>query len=109
MNSFNQLISQIKSANYAGANQTFAEIMQQKVADRLAVERKSIFTEADELSAAGIDAKAKEAELGEDEMTSAEKAERERLVKGMKKGDWSRYGSRAKDVMYATATKKAME
>lgn len=46
--------------------------------------------------------------LGEREMTPGEKTERERLVKGMKKGDWSRYGSRAKDVMYATATKRAM-
>lgn len=46
--------------------------------------------------------------IEEDEMTSGEKSERERLVKSMKKGDWSRYGSRAKDVMYATATKRAM-
>jgi hypothetical protein len=46
MNSFTQLIQQIKSANYSQANQTFADIMQQKVADRLAVERQSIFTEA---------------------------------------------------------------
>lgn len=46
MNSFTQLVQQIKSADYASANQTFAEIMQQKVADRLATERQSIFTEA---------------------------------------------------------------
>ena len=46
MNSFKQFISQIKSANYADANQTFSEIMQQKVANRLTTERKSIFTEA---------------------------------------------------------------
>lgn len=45
MNSFTQLVQQIKSADYASANQTFAEIMQQKVADRLAVERQFIFTE----------------------------------------------------------------
>lgn len=45
----------------------------------------------------------------EAEMTGAEKKERERLVKGMKKGDWSRYGDRGEEVMYATATKRAME
>lgn len=44
----------------------------------------------------------------EREMTDAEMKERERLVKGMKKGDWSRYGERGKSVMYATATKRAM-
>ena len=49
MNSFTQLVQQIKSADYASANQTFAEIMQQKVADRLAVERQSIFTETVDL------------------------------------------------------------
>ena len=46
MNSFTQLVQQIKSADYANANQTFAEIMQQKVADRLQQERQTIFTEA---------------------------------------------------------------
>lgn len=50
--------------------------------------------------------------LDEREMTAAEMDKREKIVKGMKKsveGFRKRYGSRAKDVMYATATKKAME
>jgi hypothetical protein len=45
-------------------------------------------------------------------MTDAEKKARERYVKGMKKNIDSfkaKYGSRAKDVMYATATKMAMK
>lgn len=46
MNSFTQLVQHVKNANWSGANQVFAEIMQQKVADRLAVERRTIFTEA---------------------------------------------------------------
>lgn len=47
----------------------------------------------------------------EDTMTDAEKRERERLVKGMKSSadDFeSRYPGRGKNVMYATATKRAM-
>jgi len=47
-----------------------------------------------------------------EEMSDDEKAERERLVKGMKKGFSSfkdRYGKDAKSVMYATATKQAMK
>jgi hypothetical protein len=46
------------------------------------------------------------------EMTDAQMKERERIVKGMKKGlagFKERYGKRAKDVMYATATKQAMK
>lgn len=51
-------------------------------------------------------------ELDEREMTAAEMDKREKIVKGMKKsveGFRKRYGSRAKDVMYATATKQAMD
>ena len=51
-------------------------------------------------------------ELGEREMSDAEMKKREDIVKGMKKniaGFKQRYGERAKDVMYATATKKAMD
>lgn len=50
--------------------------------------------------------------IDERELSSGETAEKERIVKGMKKGlagFKSRYGSRAKEVMYATATKKAKE
>jgi hypothetical protein len=49
----------------------------------------------------------KEAKMTDDDM-----AERERIVKGMKKdlaGFKARYGDRAKEVMYATATKQAMK
>ena len=45
-------------------------------------------------------------------MTSGEKEKREKIVKSMKKGlagFKSRYGDRAKNVMYATATKQAMK
>lgn len=48
----------------------------------------------------------------EAEMTPPQEKERERLVKGMKKsaGDFEkRYPGRGKNVMYATATKRAME
>jgi hypothetical protein len=53
-----------------------------------------------------------ELELDERALDTAEKGEKERLVKGMKKSaaDFKkRYGERAKSVMYATATKKAKE
>jgi hypothetical protein len=53
-----------------------------------------------------------EIELHEKEMTDAEMKDRERIVKGMKKGLTgfkARYGDRAKEVMYATATKQAMK
>ena len=46
--------------------------------------------------------------LDEKTLTKAEMSKREELAKKMKKGDWSdRYGSRGKEVMYATATKMA--
>ena len=48
----------------------------------------------------------------EEKMTSAEKEKRENIVKAMKNKTASfkeRYGDRCKDVMYATATKNAME
>jgi hypothetical protein len=50
--------------------------------------------------------------IEEKKMTDADMKERERIVKGMKKGlsgFKARYGARAKDVMYATATKQAMK
>ena len=50
MSSFNQfsvkhLIDNVKSADWTGANQNFAEVMQEKVKTRLATERQSIFKE----------------------------------------------------------------
>jgi predicted RNA binding protein YcfA (HicA-like mRNA interferase family) len=56
--------------------------------------------------------KKEDAELDERELTDAEMKERERIVKGMKKSykDFKgQYGSRGKEVMYATATKLAKE
>lgn len=53
-----------------------------------------------------------ETELEERTMTDAEMKKREDIVKGMKKnvaGFKAKYGERAKDVMYATATKMAMK
>lgn len=49
-------------------------------------------------------------QIDERELSSAETTEKERIVKGMKKnlkGFKQRYGERAKEVMYATATKAA--
>ena len=51
-----------------------------------------------------------EVELDERTLSSAETAEKEKIVKGMKKkmaGFKEKYGERAKSVMYATATKMA--
>lgn len=51
-------------------------------------------------------------QIDERTLTAPETAEKERIVKGMKKslaGFKSRYGDRAKSVMYATATKAAKE
>jgi hypothetical protein len=48
--------------------------------------------------------------INERELTSGETKEKERIVRGMKKslkGFKARYGDRAKEVMYATATKQA--
>ena len=45
MNSFTQLIQHVKNADWSGANQVFSEIMQQKTADRIDVEKKTIFKE----------------------------------------------------------------
>jgi hypothetical protein len=45
MNSFTQLIQNVRNAQWADANKVFAEIMQQKVADRLQAERQTIFKE----------------------------------------------------------------
>jgi hypothetical protein len=53
-----------------------------------------------------------EVELEERELTDAEMKEREKNVKGMKKGVEGfkeRYGKDAKSVMYATATRMAKE
>ena len=50
--------------------------------------------------------------VNEKTMTSIEKKKKEEIVKSMKKdltGFKNRYGNRAKDVMYATATKMAMK
>jgi hypothetical protein len=51
-----------------------------------------------------------EVQMDERTLTSAETKEKEKNVKGMKKslsGFKDRYGDRAKEVMYATATKMA--
>jgi hypothetical protein len=56
--------------------------------------------------------KKEEFELDEKTLTAAETAKKEQIVKSMKKnlpGFKSRYGDRAKEVMYATATKQAKE
>jgi hypothetical protein len=53
-----------------------------------------------------------EIDLEERSMTTSEKDKKEEIVKSMKKGlsgFKERYGDRAKEVMYATATKQAMK
>jgi hypothetical protein len=58
----------------------------------------------------GVKEMPEEVELDERSLTSSEKTEMEKNVKGMKKklsGFKQRYGERAKEVMYATATKMA--
>jgi len=45
MNSFTQLVQNVKDTNWQSAGQVFKEIMQQKMADRVAVERQTIFKE----------------------------------------------------------------
>ena len=53
-----------------------------------------------------------EVQIDEREMTGGEMKNREKIVKSMKKGMQGfkdRYGDKAKDVMYATATKQAMK
>lgn len=50
--------------------------------------------------------------INEKKMTAGEKKKREKIVKGMKKSlpyMKKKYGKRAKEVMYATATKQAMK
>ena len=56
--------------------------------------------------------KAKNEEVNEDDMSDEQKKKREEIVKALKKDkdDFEkRYGERAMDVMYATATKQAMK
>ena len=53
-----------------------------------------------------------EVQIDEREMTGGEMKNREKIVKSMKKGMQGfkdRYGDKAKNVMYATATKQAMK
>lgn len=60
----------------------------------------------------GNKTKVKHADLKEEKLSDDEMAERERIVKGMKKNLQSfkdKYGAKAKSVMYATATKLAKE
>jgi len=45
MNSFTQLVQAVRGAQWSDANRVFAEVMQQKVADRLQQERQTIFKE----------------------------------------------------------------
>jgi hypothetical protein len=68
--------------------------------------------EEEEFTDEEVDAILEAFDLEERAMTDAEMKKREDIVKGMKKGlagFKQRYGARAKDVMYATATKQAMK
>ena len=87
-------------------------IKQEIAADRLQQKMKQQMKDRDNAATKAKTQKNEEVELDERTMTSADKTERERIVKGMKKGlagFKSRYGKDAKSVMYATATKQAMK
>jgi len=74
-----------------------------KIQDRMAAAR-------ERMDAKKKDVKEEAEEIDERTLTKGETAEKERIVKGMKKslsGFKARYGDRAKSVMYATATKAA--
>jgi hypothetical protein len=77
-----------------------------KIEDKVKEKQKEIDAKIDKLHESEVE------DLEERTLTSAETAEKERIVKGMKKGIEGfkqRYGERAKEVMYATATARAKE
>jgi hypothetical protein len=112
----NTLGSYIKKANYAGG---MADFKHGRIADKrgdskektsLAAtstkRQKGISTAVNKLSKEEVE------QIEERHMTDDEMAKREKIVKSMKKGMAGfkdRYGDRAKNVMYATATKQAMK
>ena len=83
------------------------------VAKKKATEKKSPEDEAKVAKSLVHSVQQEEVEqIDEKEMSDAEMKKREDIVMGMKKnlkGFKDRYGARAKDVMYATATKQAMK
>ena len=87
MNSFTQLVQQIKSADYANANQTFTEVMRQKVADRLQQERQTIFNEGSLSESLGssykLNQRAPGGGLKADQIQTAQRAKRNKNVVGM--------------------------
>lgn len=90
-----QLGSQIRSGNAPEANKTAHKLNKRLAGQERADAR---------LNKEDVE------KIDERELTKGETAEKERIVKGMKKslaGFKSRYGDKAKSVMYATATKAA--
>ena len=76
--------------------------------------KKSLGQEKAEVAKPAVSAVKQESveQIDEREMTEPEMKKREKIVKSMKKGMQGfkdRYGDRAKNVMYATATKQAMK
>ena len=85
-----------------------------EMAKKKATQKKTPEEEAGVAKAAVQSVKVEEdvEQIDEKEMTDDEMKKREDIVMGMKKnlqGFKDRYGARAKDVMYATATKQAMK
>ncbi len=89
-----------------------------RAVDRLTNEKVESFEEQTHTTVEFIDyndvngVKYAEIDLRERSMTASEKDKKEEIVKSMKKGlsgFKERYGDRAKEVMYATATKQAMK
>jgi hypothetical protein len=75
-----------------------------------AIKKKTVVAKGQPIGPVSVDEELEQIE--EREMSDAEMNKREDIVKSMKKGMAGfkdRYGDRAKDVMYATATKQAMK
>jgi hypothetical protein len=112
----NTLGSYIKKANFAGG---MADFKHGRIADRRGDSKektalaatsskrtKGISTAVDKLSKEEVE------HIDERQMTDSEMEKKETIVKSMKKGlsgFKERYGDKAKNVMYATATKQAMK
>jgi len=112
----NTLGSYIKKANFAGG---MADFKHGRIADRRGDSKektslaatshkrtKGISTAVNKLSKEEVE------QVEERQMTDSEMEKKEKIVKSMKKGlsgFKERYGDKAKNVMYATATKQAMK
>jgi hypothetical protein len=114
--SFSDLISIYKNKGFKGLNETITEEVDNETftkeikdqQENSEGKKKKKIANAADMSVVIQ----KEESLEEKELTPEEKAKKEKIVMSMKKnfGDFKkRYGDKAKEVMYATATDKAKE